>query len=413
MEIISDLQIHSSFSRACSKNITFERLENYARIKGLNLLGTGDFQHPKQNEIIKEKLKEDENGILWSKSEFPFIWQTEISLIYTDNGKGQRIHHLIYAPNKDVADQIIDFLKSKGRVDYDGRPIFGFTSVELVESMVEISKDIEIIPAHVWTSHYALMGQYNQLKKVEDCFKEKTKFIHALETGMSSDPAMNFRLSSLDKFQLVSFSDSHSFWPYRLGREATIFDFKELTYNNFIKAIRTGNNLKNTIETPVFYGKYHYSGHANCGVFVSPDESKKLRGICPKCGNKLTIGVADRIELLADRPEGYIREDAKPFVSVIPLQELIAAVYDVKQLNGKKIWEIYNKLIKEFGNEFNILLNISFDDLKKIVDERLANIIIKNRNGELNINPGADGVYGKIILDDREKINIQKSLNQF
>ena len=413
MEIISDLQLHSRFSRACSKNITLDKLEEYARIKGLNLLTTGDFQHPIWNQEIKKNLKEDDNGILWSKNKFPFIWGTEISLIYTDNGKGQRIHHLIYAPNKDIADQIIEFLKSKGRVDYDGRPIFGFTSIELVEAMMEISNDIEIIPAHAWTSHFALMGEYNQLTYVEDCFRDKTKFIHALETGMSSNPADNWRLSQLDKFQLVSFSDSHSFWPYRLGREATIFDFKELTYNNFIKAIRTGEGLKSTIETPVFYGKYHYSGHRNCGVVVSPKESQGLKGICPKCGNKLTIGVADRIEKLADRPEGYKREGVKPFVSILPLQELIAAVYDIKQLNGKKIWDVYNKLIKEFGNEFNILLNVPFENLNKVVDEKLTNVIVKNRNGELKINPGYDGVYGKIILDDKEKINVQKSLNQF
>lgn len=413
MEIISDLQLHSSHSRATSKNITFQNLEKFARVKGLHLLGTGDFQHPKQFETINNELEEDKNGILWSKTKFPFLWQTEISLIYTQNGKGQRIHHLIFSPNKDVARQIIDALSKKGRLDYDGRPIFGFNSIELVDMMRSISEDIEIIPAHVWTSHFSLMGEYNQLTKVEDCFKENTKYIHALETGMSSAPADNWRISSLDKFQLVSFSDSHSMWPWRLGREATIFDFKELSYKNFLRAIRTENGLKSTIETPTFYGKYHYTGHRNCDVVFSPEESLKLNQICSKCGNKLTIGVADRIEKLADRSEGYKRENSKPFVSLIPLHELIAVVYDIKQLGSKKIWDVYNPLIKNFGNEFNVLLNVNEDELKKVVHEKLAKIILMNREAKLNIKAGFDGVYGSIILEERDRIKIQRSLSEY
>ncbi|MEK6932828.1 MAG: endonuclease Q family protein, partial [Nanoarchaeota archaeon] len=344
-EIIADLQIHSSHSRATSKDITFQSLEKFARIKGLNLLGTGDFQHPKQFDSINKELEEDNNGILWSKTKFPFLLQTEISLIYTQNGKGQRVHHLIFSPNKEVAKQIIDALGKKGRLDYDGRPIFGLNSIELVDMMRSISDEIEIIPAHIWTPHFSIMGEYNQLTKVEDCFADNTKHIHALETGMSSDPADNWRIGNLDKFQLVSFSDAHSMWPWRLGREATIFEFDELSYNNLLKSIRTGQGLKSTIETPTFYGKYHYSGHRNCDVVLSPKESLKNNQICPKCENKLIVGVADRIEGLADRPEGYKRVNAKHFVSSVPLHELIAAVYDVKQLNGKKVWAVYDSLI--------------------------------------------------------------------
>ena len=413
MDIIADLQIHSSFSRATSKNITFQNLEKYAKIKGLNLLGTGDFQHPKQFEIINRELKEDENGILWSKTKFPFLLQTEISLIYTQNGKGQRVHHLIFSPNLDVAKQIIDSLSKRGRLDYDGRPIFGFNSVELVDMMRRISEDIEIIPAHAWTPHFSLMGEYNQLTKIEDCFKDNTKYIHAIETGMSSNPADNWRISSLDKLQLVSFSDAHSMWPWRLGREATVFDFKDLSHKNFLKAIRTGQGLRSTIETPTFYGKYHFSGHRDCDVVLSPKESLRLNQTCPKCGNKLIIGVADRIEKLADRPEGYKRENIKPFVSLIPLQEIISTVYDIKQLNGKKIWEIYNSLIKEFGNEFNVLLNADEEKLRKIVHEKLVKLILLNRNGELKIKPGYDGVYGQINLDEKDKVKVQKSLGEF
>jgi len=412
--IIADLQIHSAYSRATSKNITFQNLEKFAKMKGLNLLGTGDFQHPKQFETISKELKEDENGILWSKTKFPFLWQTEISLIYTDKdrGKGQRIHNLIFSPNKDVAKQIIDALSKKGRLDYDGRPIFGFNSIELVDMMKGINGDIEIIPAHIWTPYFSLMGEYNQLTKVEDCFGDNTKYIHALETGMSSDPADNWRISSLDKFQLVSFSDAHSMWPWRLGREATIFDFKDLSYKNFLKAIRTGDGLKSTIETPTFYGKYHFSGHRNCGIVVSPKESLRLNQICPNCGNKLIIGVADRIEKLADRSEGFKRENIRPFVSLVPLSELISVVYN-RPLASKNVWLIYNKLIEKFGNEFNILLNVEENELLEVVDKKLVDVILLNREGKLKIIPGSDGVYGQIILDEKETIARQKSLAEF
>jgi len=411
--IIADLQIHSRYARACSTQINIENLEKWARIKGVNLLGTGDFQHPLWNKELKEKLTEDEEGILWTKTGFPFIWQTEVSLIYTQDGGGKRVHHLIYAPNKDVADQIIESLGKKGRLDYDGRPIFGFSSIELVDMMISISKDIEIIPAHIWTTHFSLMGDYNKFTRIEDCFKENTKYIHALETGMSSTPAMNWRLSSLDKFQLVSFSDSHSYWPWRLGREATIFDIKELTYKNIIKAIRTGDGLNSTIETPPEYGKYHFSGHRNCNLSLNPKESLQKNGVCPKCNQRLTIGVAERIEGLADRPDGYKPVNAKPFVRLMPLSELISAVYNIKQIYSKNIWNIYNKLISRFGNEFNVLLNADEKDLLEVVDKKLVNIILLNREGKLKIQAGFDGVYGKIILNQNETLQKQKSLQEF
>ena len=298
-------------------------------------------------------------------------------------------------------------------MDYDGRPIFGFNSVELVDMMMEISKEIEIIPAHAWTSHFSIMGDYNRFTKVEDCFKENTKYIHALETGMSSTPAMNHRISSLDKFNLVSFSDAHSYWPWRLGREATIFDLKELTYKNIINAIRTGEGLYSTIETPPEYGKYHYSGHRNCNISLNAKESLEKKGICPKCRQRLTIGVAERIEELADRPENYIPKNAKPFKSLIPLHELISAVYNYKQLSSKNVWNIYNKLISGFGSEFNILLNTTEKDLLEIMDKKLVDIILLNREGKLEIKPGYDGVYGRIILNQNETIKGQKSLIEF
>ena len=233
--IIADLQIHSRYAAACSKNTTLDLLEKYARIKGLDLLGTGDFQHPLWNKEIKEKLKEDENGILWSSTKFPFIWQTEISLMYRQDGKGRRIHHLIFAPNGEVADQIIAFLGSKGRLDYDGRPIFGFSSIELVDFMRDISNDIEIVPAHCMTPYFGLYGSKTGFDSLKDCFKDNTKHIHAIESGMSADPPMLWRLK--EDVNIVSFSDAHSYWPWRLGREATAFDC-DLSYKNILEAIR-------------------------------------------------------------------------------------------------------------------------------------------------------------------------------
>lgn len=396
--IISDLHIHSRFAAACSKAINFANLEKYARIKGVNLLGTGDFQHPKWFSEINENLEEDENGILWSKNKFPFLWQTEISLMYSQNNKGRRVHYLIFAPNKDVAKQIIEALSKKGRLDYDGRPIFGFSSIELVDMMMGISKDIEIIPAHCMTPWFAIFGSKSGFNTIEECFKENSKYIHAIESGMSADPEMLRRVSNWDKYNIVSFSDMHSFWPWRLAREATVFDC-ELRYKNIINAIRTKKGLLRTIETWPAYGRYHYDGHRNCNVVLSPEETRELNGICPKCKRPLTIGVEYRIEELADRKHGL----EENYIRLIPLQELIAAIYNIKQLNSEHVWKIYNLLIEKFGDEYNILLNVDEEELKKVVHEKLAKLIISNREGKLNIKAGYDGVYGQIILNEKIK----------
>lgn len=411
--IIADLQIHSRYARACSSNTTLDLLEKYSRIKGLDLIGTGDFQHPLWSKEIKEKLKEDENGILWSKTKFPFIWQTEISLMYKQDGKGRRIHHLIFAPNGEVANQVIDFLGSKGRLDYDGRPIFGFSSIELVDFMRDISNDIEIIPAHVMTPYFGLYGSKTGFDSLKDCFKDNTKYIHAIESGMSADPPMLWRLK--EDINIVSFSDAHSYWPWRLGREATVFDCK-LNYKDIINSIRTKNKISYTIETVPDYGKYHYDGHRNCNLRLSPEETRKLKGICPKCNQPLTIGVQYRIEELAKEPEGYKKKSSINYKRLIPLHELISSTYNIKQISSKKVWEIYNKLIAEFGNELKILLDISYEDLIKITQKKLADVIIMSREDKLKILPGYDGTYGEIILD-KEKIieenKKQKTLGEF
>ncbi len=408
MEIFVDLHIHSKYSRATSFNMDLNNLEKYAKIKGVNVLGTGDFQHPKWFQELN-KLEEDENGILWTKTKFPFIWQTEISLMYTQDKKGRRIHFVLLAPNKEIVKQMIDVLGKKGRLDYDGRPIFNFSAIELVDMIQLISNEIEIIPAHCMTPWYAIFGSKSGFDSVEECFKEKSNAIHALETGMSANPSMLRKISKFDKFNLVSFSDSHSYWPWRLAREATIFDCN-LSFKNILKAIRTGDGLKRTIETVPAYGRYHFDGHRECNILFEPKETKKHKGICPKCHRPLTIGVEYRIEQLADRDTPKLD---KEFKDLIPLHELISAVYEIKQLNSKRVWSIYDGLIKKFGNEFDVLLKVNEEELRRVVSEKLSKVIIKNREGKLSIHPGFDGKYGELILTSDEKEAKQRSLKDF
>lgn len=400
MKIFADLHVHSKYARATGKDLDLENLEKYAGIKGINLLGTGDFTHPKWIQEIKAKLAEDETGILRSKTGFPFILQTEISLVYTQGGKGRRVHHLIFAPSLDVVNQITEFLLKKGRVDYDGRPIFGMSSIELVDSLMPISEKCMIIPAHLWTPYFGAMGSESGFDSIEECFGDRSRRIYAVETGLSSDPAMNWRLSRLDKYAQVSFSDLHSHWPWRMGRECTILDI-DLSYDNLLKAIKTKEGLAGTVEVDPNYGKYHFDGHRNCGFSASPSESKSLNNICPKCKRKLTIGVLNRVEELADRPEGFVPENAIPFHSLMPLSEIIA------ELNGwpvhsPKTWKVFNELIARFGNEFNVLLNAEREEIAKVASQELSSAIISSREGKLKVLPGFDGEYGRPVFDGRK-----------
>ena len=398
MKIISDLQVHSRFSRATSKQLNLENLEKFAKIKGLNLLGTGDITHPEWLKELKQGLTEDGTGILKSKSGFNFVLQGEVSNIYTQDGKGRRIHNLILAENFEIAEQIQEALKKKGRIDYDGRPIFGFNCIELVEMMKNIDEKIEIIPAHAWTPWFSLFGSMSGFDSVEECFKDQTKHIHAIETGLSSDPAMNWRLSQLDKFTLVSNSDAHSFWPWRLGREANVFDI-DLNYDNLIDAIRNKKGFLYTIETNPEYGKYHIDGHRACNISMKPEDSLKNNNICPNCKKPLTIGVLQRVEKLADREEGYKPKDAIPFKSLIPLSEILSVLLG-SGVASKKVFSEYYKLIKNFETEFNILLNTTKEDLIKVTDEKIADAIITVREGKVKIKPGYDGVYGQPTFEN-------------
>ncbi len=415
--MLVDLHIHSSYSRATSKDLNLETLTKYAKIKGLDILGSGDFLHPKWQKELKGKF-EEENGV-YAYNGINFILSCEISLIYMQDKKQRRVHHILLAPDFAVLDQITEWFLRKGRIDYDGRPIFGFSSVELAESMMSISKEIEIIPAHAWTPWYGIFGSMSGFDSVEECFGDKAKHIHAIETGLSSTPEMNWRVSSLDKYMMVSFSDCHSAFPWRLGRECCVFDLKEITYKEIMDAIRNKENgkLKTTIEFFPEEGKYHFDGHRNCNFSCEPKESKNLHNLCPVCRRNLTIGVLNRVEQLADREEGFMPKHAVPSKSLIPLSELIALANKTTPY-ATKTWEIYNKLISAFGNEFKVLLETEKEKLASVVNENIAEIITRNRNAEIKIIPGYDGVYGKPVLSNAEITaepvpRKQKSLDQF
>ena len=394
--IISDLHIHSKYSRATSINLSFENLVKWAKVKGLNLLGTGDFTHPKWFEEIKQ-LKNEGNGI-YSYSGFPFIITGEISLIYTQE-RGRRIHLVILVPDIETAEKINSYLDTKGRRDYDGRPIFKISGEQFVKDMMNISKDIEVIPAHCMTPWFGIFGSMSGFDSLKECFKEQFENIHAVESGMSADPEMLWKIKELNNKSIVSFSDSHSFWPFRLGREATIFK-KTDSYKEIIRQIRE-NDFIGTIETNPAYGKYHYDGHRLCNFSCNPEETKKLNGICPVCKKPLTIGVENRVEELANQ---NIKEhpNKKYSYEMLPLHELIALVIGSK-LENKKTWEIYNKLIENFENEFNILLNVSKKEfLEKNTDDKLADIILRNREGKIKVKPGYDGEYGVPLIEEKQ-----------
>jgi len=420
MRFITDLHLHSRFARACSKDLTVKNLEKWGKIKGIELLGTGDFTHPEWIRELKQELSEDETGILRTKSGYPFLLSTEVSQIYTQDGKGRRVHNIIWAPNFEIVNQITEYFLKHGRVDYDGRPIFKIPCYELVEEMRSISKDIEIIPAHIWTPWFSVFGSNSGFDSLKDAYQDQLKHIHAIETGLSSDPPMNWRLSQLDKLNIVSFSDAHSFWPWRLGREATIFDFNKLTYNNIIKGVRNGESLHSTIEVDPNYGKYHVDGHRACNITMEPDESKKHNKICPVCKRPLTIGVLHRVNDLADRDKNFVLNNKPPFRHLLPLSEIISTLVGAN-LATKKVWSIYWELIKKFGNEYNILLEAAKDDLIKVVNQDLAEAIINNREGKVKVTPGYDGVYGVPQLGNSNiqtepKFEVkkkQKGLNEF
>ncbi len=404
MRFIADFHIHSKFSRATSKEMDVETLGRWAKKKGIALLGTGDFTHPTYFSELRSKLEPSGNGLFKLKKEEPgvqYILTTEVCNIYTQNGKGRRIHTLIFAPSFEVVEAIRSKLGSLGKLSSDGRPIFGFTAKELAKMILDISPDCLIIPAHVWTPWFSIFGANSGFDSVEECFEELSPHIHAVETGLSSDPEMNWRLSALDSLTLLSNSDAHS--PNRLGREANVFDCP-LDYREIAETIRKKDRrrLLFTIEFFPEEGKYHFDGHRNCGVCFSPSQTKASQSLCPSCGKKLTIGVMHRVEELADRPEGFIPKNAIPSIHLIPLEEIIAEALDVG-IGTKAVETEYERLIERGGSEFRILLDAVPDELASFVPPPILDGIVRMRQGKVSIVPGHDGVYGKINLFPERK----------
>jgi uncharacterized protein (TIGR00375 family) len=399
MLFFSDFHIHSKYSRATSSKMDLENLDYWAKIKGLQILGTGDFTHPKWFNELKEKLKEVEEGLYqlrFKNYKTNFILTTEVCCIFLKKDKIRRVHLLVFAPKLEIVEKINQKLKKNYDLDSDGRVILNLEAKELLKILLDISQDIFIFPAHIWTPWYSIFGSKSGFNSIEECFEELAGFIFALETGLSSDPLMNWRWSYLDKYTLISNSDAHS--PENLGREANVFEFdREPNYFEIIKAIKTRQNFLYTIEFFPEEGKYHFDGHRLCGIRFSPEQTKREKGICPKCHKPLTVGVMYRVEEMADRETGIKPKNAPDYKSVIPLKEILAEILNTNS-QSKAVNLIYENLIKKAGNEFNILLNLNEEELAKICEPKLVEAILKMRAGQVIKEPGYDGVYGKIRI---------------
>lgn len=407
MKAIADLHIHSRYSMATSKDGTPENLDLWARKKGISILGTGDFTHKKWREELKESLVSTGDGFYKLKDEriapeafhmgestVRFVVSGEISCIYKKNGKTRKAHHVIILPGFEAAERFASRLEKIGNIHSDGRPILGLDSRDLLEMMLDIAPEGIFIPAHIWTPHFSVLGAKSGFDSIEECFGDLTPYIHALETGLSSDPSMNWRVSALDRYQLVSNSDAHS--PSKLGREANLLD-TDLSYAGLYNAIQKGEGLLGTVEFFPEEGKYHYDGHRKCGVCLSPEEAEACDGICPVCGKKLTMGVGHRIEQLADRKAEYVKERAKKFESLVPLPEVISSCMGYGTAS-KKVQSCYEEMLKKLGAEFEILRQVPVEDIAVSFGEDIAGAIGKIRAGEVKKTAGYDGEYGKITF---------------
>ncbi len=410
---IADLHIHSKYSRATSKNGVPEELDLWARRKGIGLIGTGDFTHPAWRQMLEEALVPAEEGlyILRSGLRLPggpagdepekaarFVLSGEISSIYKKNGKTRKVHNVILLPSLEAADALSRRLEAVGNIHSDGRPILGLDSRDLLEITLDVCPEAIFIPAHIWTPHFSVFGAFSGFDTLEECFEDLTPQIHALETGLSSDPPMNWRLSALDGYTLVSNSDAHS--PAKLGREANLID-AELSYAGLKRAVEGGASagFGGTIEFFPEEGKYHLDGHRNCNLCLKPSETEQLHGRCPVCGKKITIGVEHRVEQLSDRPEGYRPPNAPHFESLVPLPEVIAASCGLS-VASKKVDAQYLDLLARLGPEFYILREAPVEEISHAAGPYVAEGIRRLRNGEVERIPGYDGEYGTIKLID-------------
>jgi uncharacterized protein (TIGR00375 family) len=418
MKLIADLHIHSYYSRATSKELTFEHLYKWAQLKGVNIVATGDIAHPGWFKEINEKLAPAEEGLFKLKDEFAarmneeipeackgtvrFILGGEISNIYKKNERVRKNHNLVFMPSFEAVQKFQDELEKIGNIRSDGRPILGLDARDLLEIVLSIDTNAHLSPAHIWTPWFSMLGSKSGFDTVEECFEDLSEHIFAVETGLSSDPPMNWRLSQLDKYTLVSNSDAHS--PQKLAREANVFNI-DLSYNGLFEALISGDKMKlgGTIEFFPEEGKYHYDGHRKCGIRWDPKTTLENNNICTVCGKPITVGVLNRVETLADRQEGEKPEHALEFKSLIPLPEILGEVFNVGA-NSKKVTDSYFALLNKLGSELSILRDIPIDDIKNTGGELLAEAISRMRSGNVTLAGGYDGEFGTIkLFDDNER----------
>lgn len=418
MRYIADVHLHSRFARATSKTLNPENLYRWSRLKGLTVVGTGDFTHPVWVEELRDQLEPAEEGLFQLRpelrravdAELPracrgetrFVLSVEISLIYKKNGKTRKIHHVVLMPSFDAVARLNARLGAIGNLTSDGRPILGLDSRDLVEICLEACDEVLFIPAHIWTPHFAVLGASSGFDTLDECFEDMLPHIFAVETGLSSDPPMNWRLSMLDDYAIVSNSDAHS--PQKLAREATCFD-AELSFRGMYEALRDRDPTR-FIGTLEFYpeeGKYHFDGHRKCDVCWKPSQTLGAKGLCPVCGRKLTVGVLHRVERLADRAEGDRPAVAMPYENLVPLPEIIGSVLQVGP-TSKRVQAAYETMLSTHGPELEILRETPVEAIAKTGDPLIAEGIRRMREGEVHIAPGYDGVYGKIrVFSDEER----------
>jgi uncharacterized protein (TIGR00375 family) len=422
MRYIVDLHIHSKYSRACSKNLTLSNLAAWARTKGIDILGTSDFTHPKWLAEIEERLEPAEDGLFRLKKKFQdedgdgayvgapaaldgrpvrFILATELSCIYKKGGRTRRLHLLVFAPSLDAVKRIIASLERlECNLRSDGRPILGLDAKEVVKIALDADPGCMVVPAHAWTPWFSVFGSESGFDSLEECFEELAPHIHAVETGLSSDPPMNWQLSGLDKVMLISNSDAHG--VRNLGREANAFGLETLSYDGIMDILRKRDRagFLYTIEFFPEEGKYHVDGHRACDFFCEPEETVRRGGICPKCGKGLTRGVLGRVHALGDRPYGTVPKSMTQFKRIVPLEEVIGEAVG-KGRASKAVFSLYKGLIGRVGPEFDVLLEASVEQISDASNARVADAVARMRAGKLHINAGYDGVFGTVkIFDD-------------
>lgn len=412
MHFIADLHIHSRYSRATSPDMSPESIWRWAQLKGISVIATGDFTHPLWFKELNEKLEPVGTGLFTLKREFSsghipdscradvfFLLSAEISCIYRKKDKTRKIHSLVYVPDFAAAARINTALSRIGNLAADGRPILGLDAKDLLEIVLQASPDALFVPAHAWTPHFSVFGAASGFDSLQECFEDLTPHILAIETGLSSDPSMNWRLSALDRITLISNSDAHS--PSKIGREANILQ-SEISFKGIADAIKTRRGFLGTIEFFPEEGKYHYDGHRTCGVSLSPQETLRHNYLCPVCGKKVTVGVMHRVEKLADRENSYKPAGSPNFYSVIPLPEIIGEALK-KGVTSKTVMDTYFELIERLGNEFRILMDAPLEGIERASSPLIREAISRVRTGNVHIAPGFDGEYGKIRIFEEVK----------